>query len=93
MGCSVSRIVQEKPSRGLLARIADVWGRKPKQWTKVHAMPDGEIIAEQRTEGDRTHYVVMDRLMVDRLEANLPLLRDHAHNLGRLQTWELEEVA
>ena len=89
----MSRIVQEKPSRGLLARIADVWGRKPRQWTKVHAMPDGEILVGQRTEGDRAHYVVMDKRTVDRLSVNLPILREHAHNLGRLQTWELEEVA
>lgn len=84
--------MQEKPSRGLLARIADVWGRKSRQWTKVHAMPDGEILVEQRTEGDRTHYVVMDKRTVDRLSVNLPILREHAHNLGRMQTWELEEV-
>ncbi|WP_312980959.1 hypothetical protein [Corynebacterium sp.] len=89
----MSRIVQERPSRGLLARIADVWGRKPRQWTKVHAMPDGEILVEQRTDGDRTHYVVMGAGTVDRLAANLPILREHAHNLGRMQTWELEEVA
>lgn len=89
----MSRIVQERPSRGLLARIADVWGRKPRQWTKVHAMPDGEIIVEQRTEGDRTHYVVMDKRTVDRLSGGLSLLREHAHHLGRMQTWELEEIA
>jgi hypothetical protein len=88
----VSRIVQETPSHGLLARIADVWGRKPRQWTKVHAMPDGEILVEQRTEGDRTHYVVMDEVTVDRLSVNLLILREHAHNLGRMQTWELESI-
>lgn len=89
----MSRVVVEKPSRGLLARIVDVWGRKPRQWTKVHAMPDGEILVEQRTEGDRTHYVVMDKVTVDRLAVNLPILREHAHNLERMQTWELEEIA
>lgn len=56
-------------------------------------MPDGEILVEQRTEGDRTHYVTLDKRTVDRLSGNLSLLREHAHNLGRLQTWELEEVA
>ncbi|MDN6706932.1 hypothetical protein [Corynebacterium glyciniphilum] len=89
----MSRIVMEKPSRGLLARIADVWGRKPKQWTKVHAVPDGGLLVEQHTEGDRTHYVLLDKVTVDRLAANLPILREHAHNLGRMQTWELEEIA
>lgn len=89
----MSRIIQESPSRGLMARIVDVWCRKPRQWTKVHAMPDGELIVEQRTEGDRTHYAVLDKRTVDRLTENLSLLREHAHDLGRLQTWELEVVA
>lgn len=89
----MSRIVQEKPSRGLLARIADVWGRKPKQWTKAHAMPDGGLLVEQRTDGARTHYVLLDKITVDRLAAGLPILREHAHSLGRMQTWELEEVS
>ena len=89
----MSRIVQEKPSRGLLARIADVWGRKPRQWTKAHAMPDGGLLVEQRTDGDRTHYVSLDKMTVDRLASGLPLLLEHAHSLGRMQTWELEEVS
>ena len=89
----MSRIVQEKPSRGLLARIADVWGRKPKQWTKAHAMPDGGLLVEQRTDGARTHYVLLDKMTVDRLASGLPLLLEHAHSLGRMQTWELEEVS
>ena len=56
-------------------------------------MPDGGLLVEQRTDGDRTHYVLLDKITVDRLVANLPLLREHAHNLGRMQTWELEEVS
>ena len=56
-------------------------------------MPDGGLLVEQRTDGDRTHYVLLDKMTVDRLASGLPLLLEHAHSLGRMQTWELEEVS